>query len=105
MQTQYEYEVYIPTVNEEGDAYPASLLESYKALLVERFGGVTDFRHRSEGLWRVGNTTFRDEIVLYRVLSDDRARARNELRSLQERMRRELKQKEVLVIERQVMSL
>ena len=105
MRTQYEYDVYVPTVSEEGAAYPPDLLSSYKTLLVERFGGVTDFRHRSEGLWRVGAATFRDEIVLYRVLSGDRAQARETLQALQARMQSELKQREVLVIERQVVAL
>lgn len=102
MQTLFEYDVYVPTVSDDGVAYPAASLEGYKRVLVEHFGGVTDFRHRSEGLWRLGSTTFRDEIVLYRVLTAEQAAARALLQTLQQRMCRELKQREVLVIERQV---
>jgi hypothetical protein len=105
MEALFEYDVYVPTVSDAGVAYPKSLLEGYKHVLVEHFGGVTDFRHRSEGVWRLGSTTFRDEIVLYRVLTAERASAHTLLQTLQQRMCRELKQREVLVIERQVARL
>jgi hypothetical protein len=37
--------------------------------LLERFEGLTFFPQPNEGFWRMGDVTYRDEIVIYRVLA------------------------------------
>ena len=44
--------------------------------LLDQFGGVTYFPQPNEELWRMGNVTYRDEIVIYRVVSDKKNRRR-----------------------------
>jgi hypothetical protein len=66
---------------------------------------VTFFPQASEGLWRAGGVTYRDEIVIFRVLTTDAPGAHRFLSSLKEDLKRELRQEEVLVIERDVEML
>lgn len=100
-----EFDVFVPLVMVGGRRWPAKMLRHYKAVLVREFGGITDFRHRSRGEWRYGDVVYRDDIWLLRVLSDDRRHAHRVLRALQRQLQRELKQKDVLIIERQVRAL
>lgn len=46
--------------------------------------------------------TYRDEIVIYRVISRDSAASREYLRNLKERLKREFDQLDILIIERDV---
>jgi hypothetical protein len=85
-----------------GKTFPSSILEDVKQRLVELFGGLTHFRHRNEGLWKVGSVTYRDEIVVLRVLADARDQARREFVAIKESLKRSLSQDEVLVVEREV---
>lgn len=105
MRRLFEFDVFVPLVMAGGRRWPAKTLRHYKSVLVQEFGGVTDFRHRSRGEWRYGNVVYLDDIWLLRVLSDDRRHAHRVLRELQSRLQRELKQQEVLIIEREVRML
>lgn len=98
----YEYDIFFPTENNDGTPYPDTTIAQFKARLIEHFGGLTDFRHKSAGTWKVGGVAFRDEILLLRVLSTDEARGRAFLKNFRQEMERSLHQKEVLIIERRV---
>ena len=49
--------------------------------------------------------TYRDEIVIYRVISPDSREARRFLSRLKERMKAQFEQEEILVVERDVRTL
>ena len=98
MRELYEYDLYFPMTSERAN----SELARVKRLLTEFFGGLTDFRHRSDGAWQMGGVTFHDEIVLLRILGDDRTRARELLQRIARELAASLKQEEILIVERQV---
>ena len=105
MTTLFEYDVFLPTQDNLGAPYPPAILARVKEQLVQHFGGVTDFRHKSEGQWRLGDIVFRDEIVLLRALGEDNHKHRRFLRGLQRELEARMKQSEILIIEREVQRL
>jgi hypothetical protein len=105
MRELHEYDVYFPLVATRGGEGATAVLARVKRELTEFFGGLTDFRHRSEGAWTMAGVTFRDEIVLLRVLGDDRALARSFLTELAAELRTSLDQEQILIVERNVVAL
>lgn len=101
MRTLYEYDLYFPVVGKNSTRELARL----KEVLTDAFGGLTDFRHRSEGTWKMGGVTFRDEVILLRVLGDDRDRARKILQREAREIIAALEQEEILIVEREVVAL
>jgi hypothetical protein len=53
----------------------------------------------------MGDVTFRDEIVIFRVLASNARSARRFLRQLKERLKKELDQEQILIVERDVGTL
>ena len=104
MKTLYEYDLYYPTTNSTGARSPEAVLEQLKQRLTDFFGGLTDFRHRSDGLWKFGGVTYHDEVILLRVLADDSVKARAFLASLKRDLEAALKEEQILIIEREVQS-
>ena len=100
MRELFEYDLYFPMTGERATGE----LDRIKRVLTEYFGGLTDFRHRSEGAWKMGGVTFHDEVVLLRVLGDDRGRAREFLQRIARELAASLKQEEILVVEREVVA-
>src|SRR2546423_1409834 len=68
--------------------------------LLEVFGGLTFFSQPQKGYWRFGDVTYRDEIVIYRVFAKDVRTARKFLGQFKKKLKRQLKQKEILIIEK-----
>ena len=66
---------------------------------------MTYFPQPNEGLWKMSGVTYRDEIVIYRVIATDVASARRFLSGLKERLKRELRQEDILIVERDVATL
>lgn len=64
------FELYVPLSDNAGRAIPPSRLRALKKILLERFGGFTHFPQRGEGQWKVSGHTFRDRIVILRVIAD-----------------------------------
>jgi hypothetical protein len=84
--------------------HSGAIFQRLKERLTEFFGGLTDFHHRSEGAWKFGGVTYHDEVVLLRVLGEDRAKARAFLRQLKLELEASLNEEQVLIIEREVHS-
>jgi hypothetical protein len=101
MRSLFEYDLYFPLLGEHGLAE----LTRIKKELTEIFGGLTDFRHRSEGAWKMGGVTLHDEVILLRVLGDDRERARATLQRMGLELQQSLDQEAILIIEREVVAL
>jgi hypothetical protein len=105
MRLLFEYDLYFP-LSGKGTAKSATEeLERVKKELTRFFGGVTDFRHRGEGSWKMGGVTFHDEVILLRVLGDDRDRARQFMQGIAGELKQSLDQEEVLIVERDVVAL
>ena len=94
-----EYEVYVPLSDADGVRFSKVVLDYYRARLVEHFGGLTDLKHRNEGIWKVHGIEYYDEIVIWRVLSSDTEGNDEQFFSLLKgSMMKDLKQKDILIV-------
>ena len=97
-----EYELYVPLNDNDGRPIEPDKLARLKRRLVLEFGGLTYFPQENEGVWKVGAFTFRDKVVILRVLSNDAVQAEAFLIGLKEDIRREWQQADVLIVSREV---
>jgi hypothetical protein len=95
-----EYDIYVPLKYNDGSPIESRKLVNLRERLLEQFGGVTFFPQSNEGFWTQGGVTYRDEIVIYRVLTDKVRTARRFLSQLKEELKRNLKQEEILIVEK-----
>jgi hypothetical protein len=102
MRDAREYDLYIPLHYNDGRAVEPEKIARLKQHLHERFGGLTFFPQQNEGSWQIGNVTFREEIVILRILAEETRPDREFFQRLKEELKAELAQEEVLVVERKV---
>jgi hypothetical protein len=100
-----EYEIYVPLQDNEGRPIDSGQLQRLKRRLVEEFGGLTHFPQENEGMWKVGTVTFRDRIVILRVLADDTVGAEKFFAALKQDLKTEWHQGDVLIVAREVTAL
>jgi hypothetical protein len=86
------------------DIEPQKLRDLQDQLLNE-FGGLTFFPQPNQGYWRMGDVTYRDEIIVFRVIATHAKTARRFLTKLKEKLKRDLRQEEILIVERDVNTL
>lgn len=97
-----EYDLFIPLCDNDGRPIESAKFQDLQARLLEQFDGLTYFPQPNQGFWKFGGATYRDEIVIYRVISQDPAGSRGFLTSLKELLKEEFQQQEILIIERDV---
>jgi hypothetical protein len=73
--------------------------------LLDQFGGLTFFPQPNEGVWTVAGLTYRDAMVIYRMLTSDEQGARQFLSALKAQLKEEPQQEDSLIIERDVETL
>lgn len=100
-----EYDLFIPLYYNDGRPVEPQQFQALQQQLLEQFGGLTFFPQPNEGFWTVAGVTYRDAIVIYRVLTSDAQAARRFLSALKERLKEELQQEEILIVERDVETL
>jgi len=100
-----EYDVFVPLNYNDGSPIAAEKFQRIQTFLLEHFEGLTFFSQPNDGFWKMGGVTYRDEIVIYRVLSTKPRTARRHLRVLKEQLKQDLDQEEILVVERDVETL
>ena len=100
-----EYELYIPLHYNDGRPIEMDKLMRLKRRLVETFGGLTHFPQENEGLWKVGSFTFRDRIVILRVLASHPEGHETFFKQLKEDLKEEWGQNDVLIVARDVSML
>ncbi|MDB6028479.1 MAG: hypothetical protein JWM68_4702 [Verrucomicrobiales bacterium] len=100
-----EYEIYVPLHFNDGTPVEWQKLQGLKARLVEQFGGLTHFPQQNEGLWKVGEFTFRDHVVILRVLSQDSVKSERFFARLKKEIKRDWQQEDVLIVARDVKAL
>jgi hypothetical protein len=93
-----EFELYIPLFLNDGTPVGDTFVDRIGQQLLEQFGGVTFLPQPHEGMWRMGNVTFRDKIVILKVLTSEVRVARRYFRQLKEKLKRELQQEEILIV-------
>lgn len=99
----HEYEIYLPTTLNDGTPIDHGKIRGIKDTLAKAFGGYTHLKHRSEGAWRMGGVTFRDEVTILRVLDDGSAWF--DMPAFKKAIEAELQQEAVLIISREVAAL
>jgi hypothetical protein len=100
-----EYDIFLPLRYNDGTPIESSKFQELQQRLLGLFDGLTYFPQANQGTWKLGDVTYRDEIVIVRVLASDTRRARRLLRTLKEQLKAELQQEEILIIERDVETL
>ncbi len=97
-----EYDIFVPLLYNDGSAIEPTKFQVLQEELLRRFDGLTYFPQANQGFWKFGNVTYRDEIVIYRVISQDSAGSRDYLRMLKEHLKQEFQQLDILIVEREV---
>ena len=97
-----EYDIFIPLYYNDGTPIESAKFQELQARLLERFEGLTYFPQPNQGFWKFGNLTYRDEIVIYRVISQNPIQAREFLASLKGQLKQQFQQQEILIIEREI---
>ena len=100
-----EYDIFVPLCFNDGSPIEAEKFQELQESLLGRFGGLTFFPQPNKGLWRMAGITYRDEIVIYRVIASAAERARPFLENLKERLKADFGQEEILIVERDVETL
>ena len=100
-----EYDLFIPLSYNDGTAIEAQKLRNLQDLLLREFGGLTVFPQPNEGYWRMGEVTYRDEIIIYRVITAKVRSARHFMSRLKQELKKDLDQEEILIIERDVETI
>ena len=69
-------EILLPLYDNEGHSFGQALFDEVRDELAGHFGGVTAFRRSpAEGVWREGDETNHDEVVIYEVMTGELDRA------------------------------
>lgn len=100
-----EYDIYLPTRNNRGVRYPKKVLQKIKNELVSKFGGLTDFRHKNNGIWKAAGVTFHDEVILLRVLASTKDRSKDFFKTFKPKVEKELNQDRLLITEKNIRAL
>jgi hypothetical protein len=100
-----EYELYVPLRFNDGTPVPDEIIDRLGERLLERFGGCTFTPQPQQGLWKMGDVAFRDEVVIFRVLTSQVRPARRFFRDLKRELMDELRQEAILIVERNVETL
>jgi hypothetical protein len=97
-----EYDIFVPLRYNDGVPVEPPRFQDLQVRLLEYFNGFTFVPQPREGFWQMGNVTYRDEIVIYRVVTAKVRPARRFLRQLKEELKRIFQQEEIFIVERDV---
>ena len=100
-----EYDLFVPLYYNDGRHAEPQKFQGLQQQHLDHFGGLTFFPQPNEGFWTVAGITYRDAIVIYRVITSDEQAARQLLSDLKERLKAELRQENILIVERSVETL
>ena len=65
-----EYDIFVPLRYNDGSPVEARKFRDLQVRLIESFNGCAFLPQPNEGYWRTGEVTYRDDIVIYRVVTD-----------------------------------
>jgi hypothetical protein len=97
-----EYDIFVPLFYNNGSPIESAKFQELQRRLLERFEGLTYFPQPNQGFWKFGDMTYRDEIVIYRIISQDSVTSREYLGKLKAHLKQEFQQLDILIIEREV---
>ena len=88
-----EFDVFIPIYYNDGTPIEPTKLLDLEERLLDTFEGLTVFPQPNKGIWKTGDVTYRDEIVIYRVLCSNTRSARRFFKNLKEELKEAFEQK------------
>jgi hypothetical protein len=97
-----EYDVFIPLYHNDGTAIESAKFQRLQERLLNQFDGLTYFPQNNQGFWKLGDVTYRDEIVIYRVISQNPSASRAFFANLKNELKRDFSQLEILIVEREI---
>ena len=97
-----EYDIFVPLCFNDGTLVESEKFQELQEVLRGQFGGLTFFPQPNKGFWRMAGVTYRDEIVIYRVIGANVEESRNFLVRLKDRLKIDFEQEEILIIERDI---
>ena len=100
-----EYDIFLPLYYNDGTPVEARKFQDVQQASLDHFGGLTFFPQPNQGFWAIGNVTYRDEIVIYRVLTTKPRASRRFLADLKKDLRKKFRQEEILIIERDIATI
>ena len=100
-----EYDLHVLLYYNDGQPIEAKKFQEFQQILLDQFRGLTFFPQPNKGFWKMAEVTYRDEIVVYRVIASDASKARRFFTDLKERLKKELDQHEILIVERDIETL
>ena len=100
-----EYDLFVPLFYNDGSPVEQEKIEGIGEHLLEQFLGLTFFPQPNQGSWKMGDVTFRDQVVIFRVLTDKTRRARRLIAQFKKQLKKDLVQEEILIVERDVETL
>ena len=95
-----EFEIYLPSRQNDGILVDVADIESIKTALINAFGGYTHIQQRSQGAWKMAGTLFHDDVTIIRVL--DPGSVCFDMQKFKKSLELTLKQDSVLIVEREV---
>ncbi len=95
-----EYDLYVPLAYNDGRPIEGRKLVRLRERLLAEFGGLTFFPQPNQGFWTFGDVTYHDNIVIYRVITAKPKVARRFFALLKEDLKRDLRQEEILIVEK-----
>ena len=100
-----EYDIFVPLNYNDGTPVDAAKFQELQEDLLDQFEGLTFFPQPNRGFWKMAGVTYRDEIVIYLVITSADMEARRFFAELKQRLKKEFEQEEVLIVERDVETL
>lgn len=100
-----EYDLYVPLTYNDGSPVEGRKIRRIGNLLLGQFEGVTFFPQANQGFWKMGEVVFKDEIVVFRVLTGKVRSARRFFIKLKEKLKIDLEQEEILIVEKDAKRL
>lgn len=97
-----EFDVFIPLYYNDGTPIEPVKFFDLEERLLETFDGLTFFPQPNKGIWKAADVTYRDEIVIYRVLSSNARLARRFFTKLKKDLKEVFEQEEIMIVERTV---
>lgn len=98
----HEFDLFVPLYYNDGTPVESKTFRDIQRRLLVEFEGLTFFPQPNQGFWKMGNVTFRDEIVVYRVVTRKARAARRFFAKLKERLKKVLQQEDIFIVERRV---
>lgn len=100
-----ECDLYLPLRYANGALIEPEKIADVKRRLHAQFGGMLSFPQRQEGVWKVADMVFHGEVVVLRVVTKPGGAFRTFFESLKEDLKVEIRQKDILILVRDVVIL